>query len=273
MWSRRATIVIAALCVPIAARAQSPAPAETKTASSRVKDWAAPLGALGGSLWLAIALNADECRWCDRDDMGGDTLNGFDRAIRATLLWPPSKRGVAATSSDVMAGSMVALPYLLLWPRNQHAEAIQTMAWVIAADEVVTGIPKRLVARERPYVHFDDTFAKPDSHPNASFPSSHTSRSFATVFAAARLCDMADCAHADRILWIGLPLASATGLLRIGADKHYAIDVLTGAAVGAATGWYVPALTRRITTGRSSQLSITPSLGPSTGVTILWAWR
>jgi membrane-associated phospholipid phosphatase len=33
--------------------------------------------------------------------------------------------------------------------------------------------------------------------------------------------------------------------MRIGADKHHAIDVLTGAAAGAAVGWYVPALVRR----------------------------
>jgi membrane-associated phospholipid phosphatase len=273
MRSIDATILIAALCVPIAARAQTPAPDDTKTTSSPVKEWGVPLGALGGSLWLAIALDAEECRWCDRDATGADTLNGFDRTIRGWLLWPESKRRAAATTSDVMAGSMVALPYLLLWPRNHHAEAIQTMAWVVAADALVTGIPKRLAARERPYVHFNDTFANPDSHPNASFPSNHTSRSFASVFAAARLCEMTDCPHEDRIWWIGLPLASATGLLRIGADKHYAIDVLSGAAVGAAVGWYVPALVRRVKTGRSSQLSIQPSLGPSTGVALLWAWQ
>jgi len=270
--SRGAAIVVAALCLPIPARAQTPAPAETKT-SSPVKDWGVPLGSLGGSLWLAIALNADDCRWCDRDATGADTLNGLDRAVRETLLWPPSKRHAAATSSDMMAASMVALPYLLLWPRHQHSDAIQTMAWVFAADAVGTGIPKRVFARERPYVHFNDTFAKPDSHANASFPSNHTSRSFASVFAAARLCEMTDCPHADRIWWIGVPLASVTGLMRIGADKHYAVDVLTGAAAGAVIGWYVPALSHAVKTGRSSQLSIQPSLGPATGVTILWAWQ
>jgi membrane-associated phospholipid phosphatase len=268
-----ATLVIAALCVPIAARAQTPAPDETKTTSSRVKEWGVPLGALGGSLWLSIALNADDCSWCDRDASGADTLNGLDRRMRATLLWPESKRRAAATTSDVMAGSMVAVPYLLLWPRNHHAEAIQTMTWVVAADAVVTAIPKRIAARERPYVHFNDPFARPDSHPNASFPSNHTSRSFASVFAAARLCEMYDCPHGNRIWWIGLPLATATGLMRIGADKHYAVDVFTGAGVGAAVGWYVPALVRRVKTGRSAHLSIQPSLGPSAGVSVLWDWR
>jgi hypothetical protein len=55
--------------------------------------------------------------------------------------------------------------------------------------------------------------------------------------------------------------------------KRYAIDVLTDAGAGAVIGWYVPALARTVETGRSSQLSIQPSLGPATGVTILWAWQ
>jgi PAP2 superfamily protein len=273
----RVPIAAAALLIvmsaPIAARAQTAAPRRSETTSSRVIDWGVPLAALGGSLWLAVELNASDCRWCDRDAMGNDTLNGLDRAIRARLLWPTSARPTAAHVSDVMAGSMVALPYLLLWPRTRHAEAIQTMAWVFAADAVGTGIPKRVVARERPYVHYNDTFAQPDSHADASFPSNHTSRSFASVFAAARLCEITDCPHADRIWWFGVPLASATGLLRIGADKHYATDVLSGAAAGALIGWYVPALARSVKIGRSSQFSIQPSLARGPGVALFWAWQ
>jgi len=255
-------IVVAALSIPIAAHAQTSA-VEHKTSAVQLEQWGVPLAALGGSLWLSIELNAPNCRWCDRDDIGGDTLNGFDRTIRTTLLWPPSARGAAAHASDVMAGSMIALPYVLLWPRNHHAEAIQSIAWVFAADAAGTGIPKRVAARERPYVHFNDTFAASDSYANASFPSNHTSRSFASVVAAARLCEMTDCPHEERIWWIGVPLAAATGLLRIGADKHYATDVLAGAAAGAAIGWYVPALARTVKIGSSSQLSIKPLLGRS----------
>ena len=38
----------------------------------------------------------------------------------------------------------------------------------------------------------------------------------------------------------GLAMASTVGLLRILADRHYASDVIMGAAVGLVSGWLVP---------------------------------
>jgi hypothetical protein len=40
----------------------------------------------------------------------------------------------------------------------------------------------------------------------------------------------------------GFTSASATGYLRIAADRHYLTDVLVGAAIGGAVGWAVPRL-------------------------------
>lgn len=106
----------------------------------------------------------------------------------------------------------------------------------------------KAVARERPLVRdcrADPTYADPlcDSGAFASFPSSHTS----TAFTAAGLT----CVHHeylpiygggwDDVACVGgLTLAFATGLFRVVGDRHYATDVLFGAAAGFSLGYIYP---------------------------------
>jgi membrane-associated phospholipid phosphatase len=79
------------------------------------------------------------------------------------------------------------------------------------------------------------TERRPDGSDNQSFPSGHTSVSFA---AAATL--------EKRYGWhAGLPahiVAALVGVARVKADKHFVHDVVAGAAIGEASGWL---LTRR----------------------------
>jgi membrane-associated phospholipid phosphatase len=63
----------------------------------------------------------------------------------------------------------------------------------------------------------------------------------------------------------GVPLAVATGYLRIAADKHYASDVLVGATFGALFGAGVPLLLHRPGQGtpgsfaRSTSIAVGPN--------------
>ena len=116
------------------------------------------------------------------------------------------------------------------------------VTWAMAANTFTTGVLKRTVARERPYVHFNNPDVRSRAEPNASFPSGHTSSSFTSVFAAASACRRLSCGHEKSIWLVGVPLASVTGALRIRADKHYATDVLAGFGIGAALGWFIPQL-------------------------------
>jgi membrane-associated phospholipid phosphatase len=71
---------------------------------------------------------------------------------------------------------------------------------------------------------------RPDESDDKSFPSGHTSSSFA---AAATL-------H-KRYGWeVGVPahlVAAFVGVARVKADKHFVHDVIAGAAIGEAAGW------------------------------------
>jgi membrane-associated phospholipid phosphatase len=94
-------------------------------------------------------------------------------------------------------------------------------AVAIAITRGTTDILKESISEERP-----------DHSNDRSFPSGHTSMSFA---AAASL--------EKRYGWqVGIPahaVAAFVGVARVKADKHFWHDVIAGAAIGEAAGWLV----------------------------------
>ena len=77
--------------------------------------------------------------------------------------------------------------------------------------------------------------------------------------------------HGGRGEWIpcaaGLVIAAGTGVARIGADFHYATDVLTGALTGSLVGWLVPWLhyTTGSAPGQASLGAVRIGLAPVPG--------
>lgn len=232
--------------------------------TDRWLDWGIAAGAIGGTLLIP---EPADCRWCDRDRAGRDALNGFDRAARDALRW--THTGSADTLSWITefapAGLIVGLN------RGRLSETVSPVLRAFSVTYAVTGLAKVAAARERPLVHFG---ADPYTQANVSFFSGHSSGAFSLVFALARVNhDRHD--PATKWVWAaGVPLATATGYLRIAADKHYATDVLVGAAAGAALGWSVPAWWG----GRQgSRARVIPMLGPALGpggrnVSLIWQW-
>jgi membrane-associated phospholipid phosphatase len=243
-------LLAVALCPQTAlAQAGGTSPSPAPSTGREAAETALAAGALAAATWGASLLEAQTCRWCDRTSGGGDSLNGFDRSLRNALRAGGAgadRANVVGTVTEVTAWVapmvQVAASQNDQWTNHERWESARMVTWAMAANAIATGVLKRSMARERPYVHFSNPDVRSKSGPNASFPSGHTSSSFTSVFAAASACRRLSCGH-DKSIWlVGVPLASVTGALRITADKHYATDVLAGFAIGAAIGWFIPQL-------------------------------
>ena len=208
----------------------------------------------GGALMLTLELLSPKiaprnCRWCDRDANGQDTLNGFDASIRRALRW--SDTSSANRASSVFSYGLaplagVGIGALIAWHDDRIGELpidllVVAEAAVIAVN--VNQVSKLAFARERPDIHFRtpaEREARKSAEDNLSFYSGHTTLSFALATAAGTVASMRQHRLAP-VMWItGMALAAASGYLRIAADRHYATDVIGGAVFGSAIGFGVP---------------------------------
>jgi membrane-associated phospholipid phosphatase len=209
---------------------------------------------VGAGAWIVSdglkeQLVAPHCRWCDRDETNRDTLNPLDRSVRH-LRWKNAE--LAARLSNLSA--FVGMPVLAAGTLSLSA-AHDGRSHEIGADLVVVAesgvlaadlnqLVKYLVVRERPYAHafalIDPTVPRASAEDDLSFYSGHTSESVSLAVAAGTVASIRQYRLAPLVWATSLPLALVTGYLRIGADRHYFTDVLTGAVVGAAIGFLVP---------------------------------
>lgn len=204
------------------------------------------LAVTGGGLLLYPAMgfleSNVECRWC-----GGP--NELDHGVRDALVWSSEHRETASTISDVTSWGALGITsgFLLAgtMPDTTWANAIDDVVPVLETMMITAWVTRAIkigAARTRPYAHFT---SRRSSEDNLSFPSGHTSRAFAIATSAGMV------AHArgywsEPYVWaIGMTLATASGYLRIAADRHYLTDVLVGGAIGVTAGLTVPLLMRR----------------------------
>jgi len=127
-------------------------------------------------------------------------------------------------------------------------EGFRQASYSLGAAEGFAIIGKSLVHEQRP-----------DHSDNHSFPSGHASVAFASTTTLYR-----------RYGWeMGLPayaLATVTAGARVAARKHHWYDVIAGAAIGAATGWY-------FTDPINDKVAILPWVDPdAVGVSFAMTW-
>jgi hypothetical protein len=258
---------IAGLAKPRDARADEP-PTRIVVDRGASLAWSASLA----GAWVATeALKGDlapgSCRVC--------VSNAFDDAVRAALRGADTE--AAATTSDVMGFGVAPLVgvgalYALRANDEEFFDDLLIVAEATASAGALVQGTKFLVARQRPFVHAlapnDPGPARDTADDNLSFYSGHTSVTVALGTSVAMLATLRGHRAAPWLWAGGLGAGLLTGALRIVADRHYASDVLTGAAVGAGLGVAIPWLH----VARGGEPAALPALAVGTGAFTL-AWR
>jgi membrane-associated phospholipid phosphatase len=213
----------------------------------------------------------------------GDIL--FDHKARNTLLIPsPTGRDAAKAMADYLAAplmlyAMLDGPVTTRWAGNKDT-AIQLAlinAETFAVMEVLNLSISNALPRERPKDAVCDPGSKYDPHCVKSFWSGHT----ANVFVAASLIcaehpalDLYGGGTADKAACgAGLAIASVVGVSRIASNNHHASDVVVGAAMGAAVGYWMPKILHFRSKKENHLGWLIPNVGPQGGgLTYVKAW-
>ena len=252
--------------------ASSPAPVDA-VAPARALKWEpkvdVPLTAvLGTGLLLTETvfkkpLAPAACRWCAHN-----VLDDALTAIRAPLGQQRTIDLVSYVTLGVMPAGGLLYSF---WQADDFAAfGVDTLLVVeaVLAAAVFNQLVKFTVGRERPFVARLSQEAKAMvSHPddnNVSFFSGHATMAFCLATAVGTVAELRGYRYRAWVWSLGMALATTTTVLRMVADKHYFTDVLTGAVVGAAFGYGLPALLHGVDTGEPQALRdvrLVPGLG------------
>lgn len=170
----------------------------------------------------------------------------FDRS--ATNHWSPQ----CATASDVFLYSSAVMPALLLINKNVRQERYVSLLYAetLGLTMGVTNLVKQLTDRYRPYAYNDavsmERKTKKDSR--ISFFSGHTSLTASSSFFMAKVySDLNPDSRLKPLVWTSAAVLPAiVGFLRYFAGKHYPTDIIVGYATGAAIGFFVPYIHKKM---------------------------
>lgn len=170
--------------------------------------------------------------------------------VLALVVQPRAAADSEDTWKDISNVGVISLlgTALILPGAREDWVGFRQAAYSVSSAAVVAQIGKALVDEERPNNNDDD-----------SFPSGHTATAFSSATTLHR-----------RYGWqIGFPayaMATLTGIARERAREHHWYDVVAGAAIGGASGWF-------FTDAFSDKVQLTPwvdSNGGGVMVSMRW---
>jgi len=187
-----------------------------------------------------LPFTINEINALDRND-----VSKFDRS--ATYNWSPS----AGSASDILIAAAILSPALLAFSdevRNDFTPVLVMYFQTLILAETLPLTFKGITKRTRPFAYNEDAPLKEKQTQDAkrSFFSGHTSTAFAmAVFLSTVYSDYHPNSEWKPFIWgVSLLAASTVGYLRYAAGKHFTTDIIPGAVVGSALGYFIPFIHR-----------------------------
>jgi len=232
-------VVLLRLAAPYDAAAQQVSP----PLRFRVRAWP-DAAVVGGSLAAALvplvfssSFAHATCAPCDPA-----ALPGLDRGT----IGPVRAAADAFSTGTLLTEGALGALFLASARRGEglgpYVEDATVIAQAVTVTAAATEWAKVLFHRPRPYLYLPGA-APPSADDGRSMPSSHASVAFAAAAAYASILHRRGLAksHAAQIAVL-FGAATATGVLRVVAHKHFPTDVAAGAALGFVIGWTLPTL-------------------------------
>lgn len=165
--------------------------------------------------------------------LGGATAADFDQRARQALGGHGRRTHVDEVLPYVPAAAVYGLDLFRVEGTHGARQQTETLVLGFAYTQAMAQGLKRIAGRRRP-----------DGSDRHSFPSGHT----ATAFLSAEVLRMEFGRHSPWIPIGGYAVATATAVLRVANDRHWATDTMAGAAVGVLGAhlgaWTQPAVDR-----------------------------
>ncbi len=203
------------------------------------KDWAIFGGVVAGM--ATIGITSDDSAWANAQE---------DRSTRSNAVARWANHGGTVYSLTVLGAFGTYSLFDEAAPNPARRVLRDGLEATIIASGVITPVIKFIAGRERPGSAGNDVDTWNPFSGDASFPSGHTTQAFA-------IASVVTANYRDE-WWVGpiaYTAAASVGWARMNDDQHYLSDVLFGAAIGTAVGWYV---VERENDRRSTEVTFMP---------------
>lgn len=168
--------------------------------------------------------------------------------------------------SNILLYTSILSPALLAFSdgtRNDFSPVITMYVETLLLSAAIPFVTKGITQRVRPFAYNDNApiSVKQTKNAKRSFFSGHTTISFAmAVFVSTVYSDYYPDSDWKPVVWAGsLALATTVGILRYSSGSHFPTDIITGALVGSAIGYFIPFMHRTETGGLSVSFAVSGS--------------